>query len=98
MRPVRITGVTGTSVTIPLDVYTIGPGAMVALETTGSGAQLQYTPDDVFNPAITPAWFNLGSASAAANVVAQTSPGARGIRCTGMVPADVLTVSQQGII
>jgi hypothetical protein len=82
---------------VPLDVYTIGPGAMVALETTGTGAQMQYTPDDVFNSAITPAWFNLGSASAGSNVIAQTSAGARAVRCTGMVSADVLVVSQQGV-
>lgn len=97
MRPVRVTGVTGTSAVIPLDVYSLAPGVQVALETSGTGAQMQYTPDNVFDSTITPVWFNLGSASAGANVIAQTSPGARAVRCTGMVSADTLVVSEQGI-
>jgi hypothetical protein len=98
MRPIRITGVTGTSVTVPLDVYCISP-ASVAIETAAAGAQLQYTLDDVFNPAITPAWFNLGAAAAAApGVSAQAPSGARGVRCTGMIAADVLSVSQQSVL
>lgn len=96
MRPIRLTGITGTSVTVPLDVYCISP-ATVVIETTGTGEQLQYTADDVFNLAITPGWNNLGSAAAGSTVAAQSPPGARGVRCTGMVPADVLAVSQQSI-
>lgn len=97
MRPIRITGTTGTSVTVPLDVYCVSP-ASVAIETAAAGAQLQYTLDNVFDPTITPAWFNLGAAAAAAPGVAAQAPlGARGIRCTGMIPADVLSVSQQSI-
>lgn len=96
MRPVRVTGVTGTSTVIPLDVYCISP-ALISLETTGSGAQLQFTIDDVFNAGITPTWTNAGAVSAGANIVSATPSGARGVRCTGMVPADVLVVSQQSI-
>lgn len=97
MRPIRITGVTGTSQTVPLDVYCISP-ASVSIETAAAGAQLQYTTDDVFNAAITPVWFNLGAAAAAApGVNAQAPAGARGVRCTGMISADVLSVSQQSL-
>lgn len=96
MRPIRITGVTGTSVTVPLDVYCVSPASAI-IETTGTGEQLQYTLDDVFNSAITPQWINLGAAAAGASVTATAPSGARGVRCTGMVSADVLTVSQQSI-
>jgi hypothetical protein len=96
MRPVRITGVTGTSVPVPLDVYAISTAA-AAIETTGSAAQMQYTIDNVFDLTITPVWFNLGAVAAGAAVVAETPVGARAVRCTGMVPADVLVVSQQSI-
>ena|ERR1700761_4373208 len=97
MRPVRVTNTTGTSVTVPLDVYCVSQ-ASVAVETAGTAAQLQYTLDNVFDTTITPAWFNLGAVSTGApGVSAQAPLGARGVRCTGMVPADVLTVSQQSI-
>lgn len=96
MRPVRQTGVTGTSQVVPLDVYCMQPASAV-IETVAAGAQMQYTLDDVFNLAITPVWNNLGAAAAGAPVFAQAPAGARGLRCTTMVPADVLVVSQQSI-
>ncbi len=96
MRPVRITGVTGTSVPVPLDVYAISQASAI-IETAGTGEQMQYTLDNIFDTTITPQWINLGAAAAAANVTATAPVGTRAIRCTGMVPADVLTVSQQSI-
>lgn len=96
MRPVRITGVTGTSVPVPLDVYDTST-ASVAIETALAGAQLQYTLDNVFDTTLTLQWNNLGAAAAGATVVAQAPVGARAVRCTGMAPADVLAVSQQGL-
>jgi hypothetical protein len=96
MRPVRITGVTGTSVPVPLDTYALSP-ASVVIETTGTGEQLQFTTDNVFDTTITAQWQNLGAAAAAASVATVAPMGARAVRCTGMVPADVLSVSQQGI-
>ena len=97
MRPIRITGVTGTSAVAPLDVYCTSP-ASVIIESVGAGEQMQYTFDDVFNAAITPVWVNLGAAVAGSAVSGQTPYGARGVRCTGMVPADVLNISQQSIV
>ena len=96
MRPVRVTGVTGTSAVIPLDTYSTSQGS-AAYETAAAGAQMQYTLDDVFNAAITPVWINLGAVLASAPIAVAIPYGARGVRATGMVPADVLTVSQQSI-
>lgn len=98
MRPIRITGVVGNSVPVPLDVYTIGNGGIAAIESTGAGEQMQWTPDDPFTIAAgNLTWFNLGAAVAGSAVQASIPPGARAIRCTGMVIADTLVVSQQGI-
>lgn len=96
MRPIRVTGVTGTSPPVPLDVYSISTAA-VALETAAAGAQMQYTVDNVFDLTLTLVWFNLGAVAASVPLVAQAPIGARAIRCTGMIPADVLVVSQQSI-
>jgi hypothetical protein len=97
MRPIRITGITGTSPVIPLDTYCTSP-ATVSIESAAAGAQLQYTTDNVFDTAITPVWFNLGAAAAASpGVNAQAPSGARAVRCTGMISADFLSVSQQSI-
>lgn len=96
MRPIRITGVTGTSVPVPLDTYSPSP-ASVVIETTAAGAQMQFTTDNVFDTTITAQWQNLGAAAAGASVAAVAPMGARAVRCTTMVPADVLSVSQQGI-
>ena len=95
MRPVRITGVTGTSPIVPLDVYTIGTANAIVV-TGGATAQLQYTLDDVFNTAITPTWTN--TTGTGRNAAQSIPSGARGVQCINMVNADVLTVSQQGII
>jgi hypothetical protein len=95
MRPIRVTGVTGTSATVPLDVYCTSPASIV-IESASNTAQVQYTLDDVFNAAITPAWINLVTANSTA-AAAQAPMGARGVRCTGMVSGDVLAVSQQSV-
>lgn len=96
MRPVRVTGVTGTSPVVPLDVYSINQGS-VAYETAAAGAQMQVTYDDVFNAAIAPVWINLGAVLASAPIAVAIPVGARGVRATGMVAADVMTISQQSI-
>lgn len=94
MRPIRITGVTGTSVTVPLDVYSPSP-ALVTISSAGT-PNIQITADDVFNSAITPQW-ETPSPAFAANTPYQLPYGTRGVRGTGMVGADIMSVSQQGI-
>jgi hypothetical protein len=97
MRPVRVTGITGTSPVVPLDVYATSQGT-AAYETAAAGAQMQVTYDDVFNAAITPVWINLGAVLASASIAVAIPYGARGIRATGMISADVLEVSQQSTV
>lgn len=96
MRPIRITGVTGNSVPVPLDVYTIGT-ANAIIETAGAAAQLQYTLDDPFTIAAgSLVWTN--TAGTGRNAATAIPPGARAVQATGLVPADILVVSQQGVI
>lgn len=96
MRPIRVTGVTGTSVVVPLDVYTIGTANAILETGTPGTQQIQYTLDDVFNPAITPKWTN--TTATGQNAAVAIPSGARGVQCINMIPADTLVVSQQGII
>lgn len=91
MRPVRITGVTGTSAWVPLDAYS--PDCAVVASSVAALA-IEWTADDVFDTAVTPTPV---AAALAANTFT-LPPGARAVRGTGMVPADVMVVSQQGII
>ena len=91
MRPVQITGITGTSPLVPLDVYATASVTQVTLSGAG---QLQYTITNVFDPTLTIAWVN---APVAVNGFYTVPAGIRGVRATGMSAADVLTVSQQGI-
>lgn len=95
MRPIRVTGVTGNSVTVPLDVYTIGITSAIIESGTPTTQQLQYTLDDVFNTSIVPVWTN--TTATGLNAAVQIPSGARGVRGTNMIPADTLVVSQQGI-
>ena len=97
MRPIRVTGVTGTSVPVPLDVYASVGGviAQVTFVTAGAPA-LQVTLDNVFDLTITPQWVAADAADATTKFYAIPA-GVRAVRGTGMVPADVLVVSQQGI-
>ena len=87
MRPVIITGVTGTSQWVPIDTYS---PAQANVSVDGAGA-LEMTLNNVFDTSVTPVPIALvGQAT--------TVPaGARAVRATGMAPADILTVSQQGI-
>lgn len=96
MRPIRVTGVTGNSVPVPLDVYTIGIASAIIESGTATTQQLQYTLDNVFDATITPAWTN--TAAAGLNAAVQIPSGARAVRGTNLIPADTLVVSQQGII
>jgi len=90
MRPIRITGVTGTTVPVPLDVYTIGPQTAVRV----TGGTLQTTVDNVFDLDITPVWEAAPPAIAGIHYI---PAGIRAVRATGMTPSSVLVVSQQGI-
>lgn len=95
MRPIRSTGNTGNGPTIPLDVYNIQP-ASVIIESAGPATQqLQYTLDDVFNTAITPAWTN--TTATGLNAALQLPQGARGVRGTNLISGDTVVVSQQSI-
>lgn len=94
MRPIRITGVTGTSQTIPLDTYCPSP-ALITISSAGTPG-IQITADDVFNSNITVQWETPAPAFAA-NTPYVLPMGTRGVRGTGMVGADILSVSQQSI-
>lgn len=91
MRPIRISGVTGTTQWVPVDVYS---PAQCNARVSGAGNGIEYTLDDVFNSAVTPT-------PIAATLIDQgivLPDGARAVRATTMLPADVLWVSQQGIL
>lgn len=96
MRPIRVTGVTGTSPPVPLDVYAEGQ-ASVIVETGGAVTEIQGTLDNVFDLTLTPVWTALTTAGAGQNTPFLVPQGYRAVRATLMVPADVLVVSQQGI-
>lgn len=91
MRPIRVTGVVGTSPTIPLDVYATGATTQVTL--SGAGV-LQQTISNVFDPTFAPNWVN---AAAAVGGLYTIPAGIRALRATGMAAPDVLEVSQQGL-
>lgn len=93
MRPVRLTGVVGTSVPIPLDVYATAATTQVSL--SGAGV-LQMTLDNVFDLTIAPTWGATPAKDATTGLY--TIPaGVRALRATGMAAPDVLLVSQQGL-
>ena len=95
MRPIRVTGITGNSPEVPLDVYAEGPVACLMNLVGGAGVAQMTTdsPYDVAAGAIT--WAN---APAAVNGVISIPSGIRAVRATGMAPTDVLVVSQPGLI
>ena len=96
MRPIRNTGAVGNGVTIPLDVYNIQPASAIIESAAPATQQLQYTLDDVFNPpagGIT--WTN--TATSGLNAALQLPAGARAVRGTNLVAADVVVVSQSSI-
>lgn len=90
MRPIRITGVTGNSVPVPLDVQATAGQTVVSL--SGAGV-LQQTIDNVFDLTLTLNWV---APAAAVNGLYTIPAGIRAVRATGMSVADVLVVSQQG--
>lgn len=90
MRPVRITGVTGASGWVPLDTYSPSPASVTS---NVAALAIEYTMDNVFDSAVTPT----AIAGVLASGFLQLPMGARAVRGTGMVPANVMTVSQQGI-
>lgn len=92
MRPVRLTGVTGTSQWVPLDTYSPAP-ATILLTAAGATA-IEYTLDDPFLASPAPVGI---AVTLAADDTAILPNGARAVRMTGADPADVLHVSQQGI-
>jgi len=94
MRPIRITGVTGNSVPVPLDAYAVGATTLVSFDTAGAPS-IQVTNDNVFDSSITPRWV-ANQTAANANGQWTVPAGTRAVRGTGMVAADVLVVSQQG--
>lgn len=94
MRPIRITGITGTSATVPLDVYCISP-ALVNI-STGSAGTIQITNSDVFNTAITLQWQTPAPAFVVGTPYVLPA-GTRGVRAAGLAPGDIFEVSQQSI-
>lgn len=95
MRPIRVTGVTGTSQAVPLDVYATAPNDQVWFVTSGTPG-LQVTLDNVFDSTVTPQW-NSADAADATTKIFQIPRGVRAVRGTGMVSADVLVVSPGGL-
>lgn len=93
MRPVRLTGVTGTSSPVPLDTYS--PALASVYLESGAAPTIEVTFDNVFDSSITPKW--AAPAVATANTSIQLLAGVRAVRGVGMIAADVLHVSQQGI-
>lgn len=94
MRPIRITGVTGNSVPVPLDAYAIGATTLVSFITAGAPT-LQVTLDNVFDPSLTINWV-ANQTAANANGQYTIPAGTRAVRGQGMVPGDILVVTQQG--
>jgi hypothetical protein len=94
MRPIRVTGVTGNSNPVPLDVYSSGQ-AIVDMQTAGAAVP-QITADNVFDSSITPTWHPAPTKDATTGLYSLPQ-GVRAVRGSGMVSADVLVVSQQEI-
>jgi hypothetical protein len=90
MRTVRVTGVTGDSTWVPLDAYSPNRASVQSNQAT---LAIEITMDNVFDLSITP----LESPLALIDGFLELPVGTRGVRGTGMVPADVLVVSQQGL-
>lgn len=94
MRPVRITGVTGTSVPVPLDVYSTASKTLAYFGGSGTPG-LEFTIDNVFDSSVVPKWFPLAvDATLGVFVLPQ---GTRAVRGTGMAPDDTLVISEQGL-
>lgn len=90
MRSVRITDVTGTSDWVPLDAYSPNKASV---QSNQAALGIEVTLDNVFDLDITP----ITSALVLIDGLLELPAGTRAVRGTGMVPADTLVVSQQGI-
>lgn len=90
MRPCVITGVTGTSGWVPVDTYSPD---QAGVSSNVAALAIEYTLDNVFDASVTPT----PVAAALAGGFFQLPKGARAVRGTGMAPANIMTVSQQGI-
>lgn len=90
MRPVVITGVTGTSAWVPIDTYS---PARAGVSSNQATLAVEYTYDNVFDLSVTPQVI----AGVLAGNTFTLPEGARAVRGTGLVPADRMIVSQQGI-
>lgn len=91
MRPVRITGVTGTSTWVPIDTYS---PALASVSSNVATLAVEYTMDNVFDLSITP----VPVVSALVGGVLTLPAGTRAVRGTGMVGANIMVVSQQGML
>jgi hypothetical protein len=62
MRPVRVAvPADDVSVVVPIDIYQKGPITVSIAEATGTpDIDVEYTLDDIWDPAVTPGWFPAG--------------------------------------
>lgn len=90
MRPVTITGVTGTSQWVPIDTYS---PARAGVASNVAALAIEYTYSNVFDASPAP----VPIVGALAGGVFAVPEGVRAIRGTAMAPADIMVVSQQGI-
>jgi hypothetical protein len=101
MRPIRITGITGNSPPVPLDVYVTDSKTLARMTGVGGAigtGVIEMTLDDPFDLTLTPTWLTAPMlAKAPGSGLTDIPEGIRAIRGTGMVPTDTLIISQQGI-
>lgn len=91
MRPIRVTGVTGTSNWVPLDVYS---PFQASVQLIGGAGAVEYTLDNPFDSSVTPTGVSLTLTA----TVGTPPAGARAVRGTGMVSTDALMVSQKSML
>lgn len=95
------TGV-GASAWLPLDHYTSGVEDGIFVFPNGGTVTIQVTPDDVFDPTVTPTAFDLPApfAGATTNVAAALPYAAKAIRINQTVGAgtSTLKVAVRGVL
>jgi hypothetical protein len=94
MRPIRVTGVTGNSNPVPLDVYSEG---LTMIDLQGGTGAVQITLDSPYDIASASLTWKSAPTKDATTGLYTIPQGVRAVRGTGMAPTDVLVVSQQGI-
>lgn len=99
MRPASVSlgaGVTGVSAWLPLDPYTDADlnGLYLKFASTGT-ATLEVTPDDVFNPTVTPVAFALAApfVGATTNQAGQLVLAAKAVRINAAANATGITLT-----